>query len=314
MTEHKTMQFANFNITFGDEKNTLPMLTYFKEIIYPTFKNGYIKGKAKETKFYFSEVKVKELQGEYVLVGNLIKDTHYEVKTKIENNKLINSPAVIPTAPYSRFMIFLKNHRMIILKNERNSPDIISFRSTFRKFIFKALREYNKKLKKEDRILAPQINIEGKAFKGAIDDAIAKFQKVKRLIVRVYPLNNDFDTFEIIPKLRDTMDNLQSQTSNITINSPNSLEGVKNVFVKSDAKMSVTAIGFDVNGFDLKLKNDDLATKSNIIYEGNLVAEKDDVILSLAYQHAGDMLNEVSSDNEALYDDFKDNFSLEEFM
>ena len=78
--------------------------------------------------------------------------------------------------------------------------------------------------------------------------------------------------------------------------------------------MSVTAIGFDVNGFDLKLKNDDLATKSNIIYEGNLVAEKDDVILSLAYQHAGDMLNEVSSDNEALYDDFKDNFSLEEFM
>lgn len=314
MPEQKTMQFANFNITFGDETNTLPMLTYFKEIIYPTFKNGYIKGKEKETKFYFSEVKVKELQGEYVLVGNLIKDTHYEVKTKIKNNKLINSPAVIPTAPYSRFMIFLKNHRMIILKNERNSPDIISFRSTFRQFIFKALREYNKKLKKEDRILAPQINIEGKAFKGAIDEAIAKFQKVKRLIVRVYPLNNDFDTFEIIPKLRDTMDNLQSQTSNITINSPNSLEGVKNVFVKSDAKMSVTAIGVDVNGFDLKLKNDDLATKSNIIYDGNLVAEKDDVILALAYQHAGDMLNEVSSDNEALYEDFKDNFSLEEFM
>ncbi len=37
MTEHKTMQFANFNITFGDENNTLPMLTYFKEIIYPVY-------------------------------------------------------------------------------------------------------------------------------------------------------------------------------------------------------------------------------------------------------------------------------------
>ena len=41
MPEKKTMQFANFNITFGETPNPKPMLTYLKEIIFPTFKNEY---------------------------------------------------------------------------------------------------------------------------------------------------------------------------------------------------------------------------------------------------------------------------------
>ena len=49
MPEKKTMQFANFNITFGETPNPKPMLTYLKEIIFPTFKNEYIRGDGGET-------------------------------------------------------------------------------------------------------------------------------------------------------------------------------------------------------------------------------------------------------------------------
>ena len=61
MPEKKTMQFANFNITFGETPNPKPMLTYLKEIIFPTFKNEYIRGDGGETQFYFSDVKIKFL-------------------------------------------------------------------------------------------------------------------------------------------------------------------------------------------------------------------------------------------------------------
>ena len=106
MAEKKIMQFANFNITFGEVPNPKPMLTYFKEIIYPTFKSEYIRGEKGKAQFYFSDIKLKNLQGEYVLVGTLIKDTKYEVKTKIEGEKLIEAHSFVPTAPYSRFIIF----------------------------------------------------------------------------------------------------------------------------------------------------------------------------------------------------------------
>lgn len=54
MAEKKIMQFANFNITFGEVPNPKPMLSYFKEIIYPTFKSEYIRGEKGKAQFYFS--------------------------------------------------------------------------------------------------------------------------------------------------------------------------------------------------------------------------------------------------------------------
>lgn len=308
MNEKKTMQFGNFNVVFGEIPDTKPMLTYFKDIIYPAFRKGYIRGTKNKTTFYFSDVKIKCLQGEYVLVGNIIKDTYYEVKTQIENEELVDSPALVPTAPYSRFMLFLKNHRMVLLKNENNSPDLRSFRSTIKMFIYKQVYEYNKDKNKKEKIPFPNINIEGKALKGALDVELAKFKKIKKLTVRVFPLNNDFDTDTMVDAIRQTVIGTEGNSANITVNGPKSHEGVKEFFQNSDGKISVTALGIADDDSELRLDNDKLSSKSNIPYNGNITEEKDEFIRTCAYTYAHEMISEVSVENNILYTGFVEGY------
>ena len=55
----KTVYYANFNITFGDDNE--PMLTHFIDIIYPAFQAGYKRGKEDERpNFYFTGVNLTD--------------------------------------------------------------------------------------------------------------------------------------------------------------------------------------------------------------------------------------------------------------
>lgn len=141
--EEKIMHLANFNITFGEQEE--PMLSHFGDIIFPAFIAGYKRGKKGEFPNYvFSDVEIKEFKaGEYVLVGNYIKDDEYTVHTTIKGGELTPSPAKHPTAPYSRFIIFLKNHRMILVRNESLSPGIRSFQKTMKFVLNTYIRETN---------------------------------------------------------------------------------------------------------------------------------------------------------------------------
>ena len=65
--DEKNMQFANFNITFGE--NNSPMLEYFENIVFPAFTGDYIRGKRDELpRYFFENVQVKEIDDEYVMV------------------------------------------------------------------------------------------------------------------------------------------------------------------------------------------------------------------------------------------------------
>ena len=115
----KTMNFANFNVTYGLEEK--PMLTYFNDIIFPALSNREHRD-LYNSYYFFDNVEIKEFANEYVLVGNLVKATEYNVRTVVKDDILYENPSTVPTAPYSRFMIFLRNHRMVLVKNESNSP------------------------------------------------------------------------------------------------------------------------------------------------------------------------------------------------
>lgn len=100
---------ANFNITFGEKEE--PLLAYFDEIVLPAF-NSQLKrtigvGDNKD-KYYFVNSKVIEEDGELIFTGQFVKDTELEVKSKIVNNKLVETDEHYPAAPYSVFYIFLK--------------------------------------------------------------------------------------------------------------------------------------------------------------------------------------------------------------
>lgn len=80
-TSEKIMHYANFNITYGPTED--PMLTHFEDIIWPAFLSDFKRGKKNEHPlFYLSDIALKEISGDMVLVGNYIKDTQYDIRTK----------------------------------------------------------------------------------------------------------------------------------------------------------------------------------------------------------------------------------------
>lgn len=151
-TSEKIMHYANFNITYGPTED--PMLTHFEDIIWPAFLSDFKRGKKNEHPlFYLSDIALKEISGDMVLVGNYIKDTQYDIRTTVQNGELVSTPSSVPTAPYSRFIIFLKNHRMILVRNESQSPDIRSFQATIRSLLYNYISNENQKIKEKDKKL-----------------------------------------------------------------------------------------------------------------------------------------------------------------
>ena len=76
---NKKMYYANFNITFGNDSE--PMLEHFFDIIYPAMTSGYIRESPNKTgmNFVLTDVKVKEIDDDIVLVGNYVKNMGYSV-------------------------------------------------------------------------------------------------------------------------------------------------------------------------------------------------------------------------------------------
>lgn len=103
---NKKMYYANFNITFGNDSE--PMLEHFFDIIYPAMTSGYIRESPNKTgmNFVLTDVKVKEIDDDMVLVGNYVKNMGYSVNTTMENGELEEKDMYVPSSPYSRFIIF----------------------------------------------------------------------------------------------------------------------------------------------------------------------------------------------------------------
>lgn len=254
MDEVKKLSIANFNITYGPDND--PMLTHFQDILYPAFCNEQ-KVRTSKNVSYFSDVELKLINSEYVLTGNLIRETYYRVRTIVVDNELVPSPSSVPTAPYSRFIIYLKSHRMILIKNEGHSPNLKSFQAVLRKVVDRYTREANRERDKTGLPQLPNalINIVNMPLPDSIDETINEFAKIKSINLRFFPLNNDIDPGPILACVRSAMNSVDSKTGNLTFNSPKSAKGISDLFQDSIASgvASATVTGEKSDGTKVKL-------------------------------------------------------------
>ena len=110
----KKMAVANFNVVFfaGAQEKTL--LDCFETIVYPAFTSG-VKRVSGGAEYFFMDIEIEEeTEGDLILKGKLIKKTILEIKSDIdEMGNLVEKDDRYSTAPYSMFVIYLRNHRMI---------------------------------------------------------------------------------------------------------------------------------------------------------------------------------------------------------
>lgn len=244
---YKIMHYANFNITYGEKEE--PMLEHFEDIIFPAFISNYRRGKPDEYPiFYFDGIGIKEIDGDFVLVGNYIKDTQYNVRTTVHDGKLLSTPAEIPTAPYSRFIVFLKNHRMILVRNEPQSPDIRSFQATVRKMLNHYIRKENRKREKGKKLPHAHVNIVDIPLKSNVEDLLKEVQKINWLKFRFFPLNNDISPIPFAENIDKEMKSIQSKRANVQFTSPESKEQITSLIDQSAGLAVATLEVRDADG------------------------------------------------------------------
>ncbi|MEF2247316.1 hypothetical protein [Paenibacillus sp. IITD108] len=227
----KKMTVANFNVVFG--KREEPLLNYFDTVIMPALLNQATKEKS-EQGFEFLNVEVIDSgKDDFVLTGIIVRKTTLEVLSKIdEHGNLVEANEFHPSAPYSMFSIFLKNHRMVLVKNQKGSPDIKSFSSAFKQVLNNYIRQENTYLRETEQELLPYpiMNVVGIPMKESIDEALKRVSKINKLTLRFYPLNGDIDFSDLFEGMTsDLRKKVGSKTGSVVLNSPTSKSGIIDV-------------------------------------------------------------------------------------
>lgn len=298
----KILHFANFNITYGPTEE--PMLEHFEDIIFPAFICDFRRGKASESPvFYFDGVAIKEIDNEYVLTGNYIKDTQYEIRTTIQDGKLVSTPASVPTAPYSRFIIFLRNHRMVLVRNESVSPDIRSFQKTVREMLNYYIREKNYPIQnKAEKLPQAFVNIVDIPLPDDIDKILKNVQKIRWLSLRFFPLNGDLNTIPVAEDIDKEMKKLGSKHANVKFTSPESKPEVKSLIKHSAGLALATLEVKDSDGNIKKIKEENFTSNKKIIFSRDISPNDDSYIITQAKQDT--VVTTVSDENLTLYNRF----------
>ena len=303
MINERIMHYANFNITYGEKSE--PMLTHFEDIVWPAFCSEFKRSsKNNPPYFYFTNLKIKEIDGELVLVGNYIKETHYDVVTTVVDRELISSPSVGPTAPYSRFIIFLKNHRMILVRNESQSPDIRSFQSTVRYFLKKYIREKNRTIeRKEARLPKAVVNIVDIPLSQDIDSVLSNVEKVQKLKMRFFPLNNDLNPGLVAQRIDSEMKSMNCSGASVQFTSPKSKMEVSKLIQESSGLAVSTLEVIDSNGNKTKIREDQFTSSKKLPISTNISEKDDDYIVYQAKQDQ--IVDKTSIDNLKIYNKFR---------
>lgn len=304
----KKMAVANFNVVFWGENEESPMLDYFDLVIMPAFRSG-ITRKSGDSRYMFLNVEVVEDdEGEFVLCGNIVKKTTLEVKSDLdEQGNLITLDNKYPSAPFSSFVIYLKNHRMVFVENQKGSPHINNF-SAFAKYaIAMYVNKKNRELENEGlkQIPLPIVNIVGIPMRKNIEDALKEVKRINKLTLRFYPLNGDIDYTKALNGLRrDLLRGVDSNGGDVVIKTPKNTIGVVDLVSQSEGTVEPIFNVTYPNKSKGKITNDQISERMDININGNNIKEelsditsKGKLLSSVSYTSVGN--KEIYEKNKA---------------
>lgn len=297
------IDIANFNLTFGDKES--PLLTYFEEFLYPAFTSEIIR-EVDDTRYMFKSVELIETKEGLALKGIFIKDTILEVKSEVEGVILVEKNKIYPSAPYSLFCILLKNHRMILVPNQKGSPDLRSFNVTARTILKQYRKEENKKREEQDKEPIPyfDLRVTGLPSKVKLLEELKQVKQIDSLKIRFYPLNGeDLDSSDIVNEHIGLLrERIGSRTGNLTLNSPDNKKETAELVEELGDTVDVTLQVKYADNSRGKIKNDSYTEKRQLEIEGNQVSDEDEEIISDMIQIPN--IIKTSEANQKIYDKF----------
>lgn len=254
--DSKKMYLANFNVTFGDKEE--PLLSWLDEFVLPAMKSGIKREVSEKLSYMFQNVNIAKYNDEFVLEGIIIKDTILDIYNQLdEEAELIDTEQHPKSAPYSAFMIYLKNHRMVLVKRQSGSPDLRSFSATLIDVIKEYRRKENKVRRDNKESLLPYMvcGIKGIKNEKDIQSALKDVKRIKKLTLKVLPQNNEVGgLYGIIDSLQEKVRKTsQSKALSVVVTSPNSKKGVEEIIKDTE---NLVEVSMDVEYYSDSIDNE----------------------------------------------------------
>ena len=310
--DKKQMYVADVNTVFG--KNEESLVSHIDDTVLPALTSEYVYRSTEKTKYFFKEVGIRKLGDEYVLSGLLIKDTILEIKSEYSREEgLKETDKKINSAPYSLFLIYLKNHRMMLIKNQDGSPDIRGFQTAFRNIIKIYIREYNEHLKNDASIETkefleyPKVNVAGIKTAMNVKEALSGVKKITEMTVNFYPLNAEWDMQNIFSGIDDKIrKKVGSSKGKIVLRSPKDIDGVAELIEQSEGLVKTNLkVEYRTQNEQNKkrgtIKDNEISAVSDIDVVGDLkdaYGQMDNIKQGIA------SMNVVSQNNVVEYEEF----------
>lgn len=244
MAEYKKrVDFANFVCHFGNDE----LLSYLKEIVIPAFKWDYVRNYGEESMFLHNVefVKIKNEAGsdDIFVTGQFVVDTKFK-RTQIFLDEIIPDLASLDVALSSFFVLRLRDHKLIYVKEVAGAPGLAKFRTTIESFLKRSRNDYigalfeELKIKKEsgeiekrvtkksiaESIGVPSLEIVPLPGKGSLKAFISQFETLSEIQVRMVKPNNELDNSELFQGLRSVNNKLDSEITTITYRNPEGLQ------------------------------------------------------------------------------------------
>ena len=302
----KKVSVANFNVVFMTDNEERPLLDFFDIILMPALKSGITRHQGNNTYLLMDiEVKTDEYD-DYVLTGLIVKSTILEVKSMFdEYGNLVERDDVYPTAPFSTFVIYLKNHRMILVENQKGSPSLDNFRSTVKYMLDTYIaRENHRRVEcNEEQLPIPLVSIVGIPPKGGMIAALKKVEKISTLTLRFYPLNGDGD-LELSGIMSGVTKELRrkigSDRGSLTYRSPKNINGVIEIVEAAEGTLEPIVVAkYPGRKGDSTIKYSEVSDRRKMyIPEG----ERNNELANMIKQGKEiDSINYTSEENDKIY-------------
>lgn len=309
--ETKQMYVADLNVVFGKKEE--PLIKYIDDIVLPALQGGSYIEASERTGYIFENVQLNEIEeNEYIIQGILIKDTVLDIMSEYSKEKgLEKTDKHYKSSPYSVFLIYLRNHRMLLVKNQAGSPDIRSFGSAFREAVkgYVAHQNHQRKSIGKEVLPMPKTHIAGIKTAQNVKEALKDVEKISQLIFKFYPLNSEWDYDSVFGQIDRTIrKEIGSKKGRMIFPSPKSKDGVAEIIesteglVQSEMKV-IYKSDLSISGTKKKgtIKDNEISDVMNI----DLVNELDEAYYEI-YKTGKDVKSlEVQSKNNLLgYQEF----------
>lgn len=306
---NRKLSVANFNIVFLDGKDKeAPMLSYFNSIVWPALTSNIKRTVGDSTYFLLNVELDTDNSGDYIITGNVVRKTILEKKSDMNEagDQLVLMDEIYPTAPFSMFVIYLKNHRMVFVENQKGSPTLQMFSSTVKQILARYVKMQNIVREREgkEELPVPMVKVVGIPMRHKLKEVLYGVEKINKLVLKFHPLNGDIDFSGVFGEtLKEIRMNIGSKTGSISFNSPQNIDRI--VEMVSDSEGTVEPI-FEVTYPDKtkgKIRNNQIAEKRKIeIKEADM---RDELNYIVEYGNSLESVANVSKGNLEIYNKYK---------